>query len=192
MKGLLLQGELENPGGNFFVFKNGPGILKTKVKQKPTIKKQINFNMMWLQKAVSIITILKLQLRWLFRGPVPARLQPGETFPRKKACSSLQPCQSIQQSLFHTQNFLCFAPVWREGTFWPLPQHKVTHQLEWWGKPLMPLLPTQKIIKPSASRYGPKEEGNKQYHCWNSSGGEVYAAGWTGGRKTNFKSRLTV
>lgn len=46
MKGLLLQGELENPGGNFFVFKNGPSILKTKVKEKPTIKKQINFNMM--------------------------------------------------------------------------------------------------------------------------------------------------
>lgn len=39
MKGLIFHGELENPGGNFLVFKNGPGILKTKVKEKPAIKK---------------------------------------------------------------------------------------------------------------------------------------------------------
>lgn len=113
MKGLTFQGELENPKGNFLVFINGPGILKTKAKEKPAIKKHINLNMIWLQKVLSIITIIKLQLRWLFRGPAPARLQPGETFPRNKACSSLQLCQPIQQSLFHTHNFLWFAPVWR-------------------------------------------------------------------------------
>lgn len=37
------------------------------------------------QEAVSIITLIKLQLRWLFRGPAPARLEPGEIFPRNKA-----------------------------------------------------------------------------------------------------------
>lgn len=45
MKGLIFQGELENPEGNFSVFKNGLGILKTKVKENPTIKKHIDFNM---------------------------------------------------------------------------------------------------------------------------------------------------
>lgn len=78
----------------------------SKQKWKKTQEKHINFNinfMMWLQKAVCIITIIKLQLRWLFRGPAPVRLQPGETFPRNKACSSLQPCQPIQQFLSHTK-----------------------------------------------------------------------------------------
>lgn len=84
--------------GEFLFFQNGAGILKTKEKGKPTVKSPINFNMRWLEDAISVITMLKLQLGWLFRGPALAKLQPGETFPRSKPCSSLQPWQSVQQS----------------------------------------------------------------------------------------------
>lgn len=193
MKGLIFQGKLENPGGTFLVFKNGIGILKTKVKENPTIKKHINFNTMWVQDAVPIKTILKLQLRWLFRGPAPARFQPGETFPRKKASSSLQPCQPIQQSLFHAQNFLWFAPVWREGTFWPLPQHKVTHQLQWWGKPLMSLLPTYEIIQPQSAGVAPRR---KVTNCTTAETPLVGKFGLLGelvvGGRNNYESRLAA
>lgn len=65
MKGLIFQGELENPGGIFFVFKNGPGILKTKVKEKPF---KITLISTWCATGGCVHhNYTKLQLRWLFR-----------------------------------------------------------------------------------------------------------------------------
>lgn len=99
MKGLQFQGELENPGGIFGVFLKKMVLALSKEKGKPTVKSHIHFNRRWLEDVVSLITTLKLWLRWLLRGPVPLRMQPGETFPSSKACSSL----------FMQKNFLCLA-----------------------------------------------------------------------------------